>query len=351
MPILILGLDLRIHRFTPATERSLNLIASDIGRPIRDINLRIHVPNLERTLKEVIETLRPAAQEVHDEDGRRYSLRIRPFRTEDHRIDGVVMVFVDLEPGKILDDSSFITGIDPRTILGPHVPPPPAPTTGSALLQAQEEERRRLSHELHDELNQKLVLLELNLETIERNVERKSPEFFEGLKSVHNGVSELSEDLRRIAYQLHPSILDDLGLVPALEAYCSEFSSRERIQVRFTHRDVPPTLASPVGLTLYRIVQESLRNVAKHSGSKRAWVTLVCSASALHLNVRDAGVGFAVDDVETGLGMVGMKERMGYIGGTITWKTTPGRGTEVIAAVPLTGAVRRTPGGPLPQEC
>ena len=346
MPIVILGKDLRIHRFTPATEKSLNLIPSDIGRPIRDINLRIHVPNLEKMLREVIETLRPHALDVTDEDGRRYSLRIRPFRTEDHRIDGVVMVFVDLEPGKILDDASFITSGDVRTILGPSGLSE-RPATGSALLEAQEEERRRLSHELHDELNQKLVLLELNLETIEKNAKKMSPEFFEGLRSVHGGVSELSEDLRRIAYQLHPSILDDLGLVPALEAYCNEFSARENIQVRFTHDDVPPDLPSPIGLTLYRILQESLRNVAKHSGAKRAIVTLTYSREAARLSVRDSGAGFDLDNVDSGLGMVGMKERMGYIGGKVEWKTKPGDGTEVIATVPLKGAIRKNPAGML----
>jgi two-component system CheB/CheR fusion protein len=344
MPIVILGIDLRIHRFTPAAEKSLNLIPSDIGRPIRDINLRIHVPDLEKKLKEVIESLRPRALDVTDEDGRRYSLRIRPFRTEDHRIDGVVLVFVDLEPGKILDDASFVTSGDVRTILGPSGLSE-RPTTGSALLEAQEEERRRLSHELHDELNQKLVLLELNLETIEKNAQKMSPEFFEGLKSVHGGVSELSEDLRRIAYQLHPSILDDLGLVPALEAYCSEFSTRENIQVRFTHDDVPANLPSPIGLTLYRILQESLRNVSKHSSAKRAIVTLTCSREAIRLSVRDSGAGFDLDNVDSGLGMVGMKERMGYIGGTVEWKTKPGDGTEVIASVPLKGALRKNPAG------
>jgi two-component system, chemotaxis family, CheB/CheR fusion protein len=340
MPILILGNDLRIHRFTPATEKALNLIPSDIGRSIRDFNLRIHVPDLEKILRDVIETLKPRALDVTDEDGRRYSLRIRPFQTEDHKIDGVVMVFVDLEPGKILDDISFINSGDVRAILGPHALVEHAATTGSALLQAQEEERRRLSHELHDELNQKLVLLELNLETIEKNAEKKSPEFFEGLKSVHNGVSELSEDLRRIAYQLHPSILDDLGLIPALEAYCTEFGAREHIQVRFSHRDIPDNLPSPIGLALYRVVQESLRNVAKHSGAKRASVTLTYARGALQLTIRDSGAGFVVEDVDSGLGMVGMKERMGYIGGTVEWKTKPGDGTQVIATVPFKAPAR-----------
>ena len=335
MPILILGNDLRIHRFTPATEKSLNLIPADIGRPIRDINLRIQVPNLEKVLKDVIATLKPRAIDVSDEDGRRYSLRIRPFRTEDHNVDGVVMVFVDLEPGKILDDATFVTGGDVRAILGP-AGQTERPTAGSALLEAQEEERRRLSHELHDELNQKLVLLELNLETIEKNAQRMSPEFFEGLKSVHAGVSELSEDLRRIAYQLHPSILDDLGLVPALEAYCSEFSSRENIDVRFSHRDIPANLPLPIGLTLYRVVQESLRNVAKHSGAERASVTLTHTGSVIELAIRDSGAGFDLNHVESGLGMIGMKERMGFIGGSVEWKATPGKGTVVTAAVPFT---------------
>jgi two-component system sensor histidine kinase DegS len=136
-----------------------------------------------------------------------------------------------------------------------------------------------------------------------------------------------------------------LGLVPALEAYCSEFSARENIHVRFTHDDVPANLPSPIGLTLYRILQESLRNVAKHSSAKRAIVTLTYSREAIRLSVRDSGAGFDLDNVESGLGMVGMKERMGYISGSVEWKTKPGNGTEVIAAVPLKGAIRWNPSG------
>jgi two-component system CheB/CheR fusion protein len=323
MPILILGNDLRIRRFTPVAEKALNLIPSDVGRPIRDINLRIAVSNLEKVLSEVTENLTPKVLEVSDPDGRTYSLRIRPYRTDENRIDGVVMVFIDVDPvmravdaagGAVLTEP----GSDPR----------------AWLLVAQEEERRRLAHELHDELNQRLALLEFTLQGLEI---RKDPEeVFRRLGDLKKTVAALSEDLRRVSYQIHPSIVDDLGLVPALQSYCDEFAAREKIQVRLTHQNIPAEIPSRVALTLYRVAQESLRNVAKHSGAKQAVVVLSANMGHVELTIRDTGSGFHPDStLQTGLGMIGMRERVALAGGNIQWKSKPGEGTQVSATVPI----------------
>src|SRR5580704_12055871 len=113
IPIVMLGNDLRIRRFTPVSQRALNLIPSDVGRPISDINLNLEVPKLDRLLAEVIETLTPKVMDVKDLSGRIHSLRIRPYRTEDNKIDGVVMVLVDQE---LLSIPTDVLG-DPATCL------------------------------------------------------------------------------------------------------------------------------------------------------------------------------------------------------------------------------------------
>ncbi len=340
IPILILGNDLRIRRFTPVTEKALGLIPSDVGRPIRDINLRIAVPNLEGLLLGVIESLMPQSVNIADREGRPYSLRVRPYRTEDNKIDGVVMVFVDMEPaGARSPGGAESERTEPvhEAKSGPdgggrrlydHWSGP------SPLLIAQEEERRRLSHELHDELNQRLALLEVSMQ----HLEGEQPENLRvSLEQLRKEVAGLSDDLRRIAHQLHPSIIDDLGLVTAVQNYCEEFTRREGIQVRFTHRDIPAALPPDIALGLYRIVQEALRNVAKHSAAKRASVALTSGGSNITLMVRDYGGGFdpAVARLGGGLGIMGMQERMSLLRGTLKITSAPGRGTELTATAPL----------------
>jgi two-component system CheB/CheR fusion protein len=331
IPILILGNDLRIRRFTPITEKALNLIPSDAGRPLRDLNLRIKIPDLEHLLADVLENLAPRSLEVSDPDGRHYSLRVRPYRTEDNKIDGLVMVFIDVDPVMREAEAHMIEQRGEPLPAGNGAKPE---VMAAALLIAQEDERRRLARELHDEFNQKLALLELTVQGLENRI--PSDEVRRQLVDIRRQVGELSDDLRRIAYQLHPSMLDDLGLVPALQQFCEEFTSHEGIQAQFTHRDVPGDLPGSVRLALFRVAQEGLRNVAKHSAAKRAFVSLAGSDSKLELTIRDGGIGFNIDDLpHKGLGMVSMRERLQLVGGSIEWKSRPGDGTTVTARVPL----------------
>jgi signal transduction histidine kinase len=337
--VVILGNDFRIRGFTPVAENALGLTPSDVGRPIGDIHLRIQVPNLQGLLGSVLETLVPQAVGAVDRQGRRYSLRVRPYRTEDNQVEGIVIVIVEMEAGteRPADGGDAEpAGYASRLAGGPDEGFRRG--AGSSLLLAQEEERRRLSHELHDELNQRLALLEVSVQQLER---RPPEELRGGLEQVRKEIAGLSDDLRRIAYQLHPSIVEDLGLVAAVRSYCEEFARREGIQTRFTYRSIPATLPAPVALGLYRIVQEGLRNAAKHSGAKRASVALTGGKSKITLSVRDFGSGFdpATARRKGGLGVIGMQERLAVLGGRFEIRSAPGRGTELRATVPLHGSL------------
>jgi two-component system CheB/CheR fusion protein len=330
IPIVMLGNDLRIRRFTPVSQRALNLIPSDVGRPISDINLNLELPRLDRLLAEVIETLTPKVMEVQDLSGHTHSLRVRPYRTEDNKIDGVVMVLVDQELLRIpdgLDDNA--AGL-------------PASQEGSDALRAfsagllisQERERHHLSRELHDDLTQRLALLELNLETLQRK-QPTAGQLAENLQLFREQVTALSEDLRRIAYRLHPSVLDDLGLVVAAETYARYFSERENMQVAFQHSNVPAIVDADASLCLYRVLQESLHNISKHSGAQSAQVTLAGTDGNLRMTVKDSGSGFDPKTVKGkgGLGLRSMEERARLLGGTFKIHSDA-KGTEVMVEVP-----------------
>jgi two-component system CheB/CheR fusion protein len=331
IPIVMLGNDLRIRRFTPVSQRALNLIPSDVGRPVSDINLNLELPRLDRLLAEVIETLTPKVMEVKDLSGRVHSLRLRPYRTEDNKIDGVVMVLVDQELLQI-----------PTDVLGDAASVLPASQEGSDALRAfsagllisQERERHHLSRELHDDLTQRLALLELNLETLQRK-QPSADQLTENLQSFREQVTALSEDLRRIAYRLHPSVLDDLGLVVAAETYVRYFSERENIQVAFQHGNIPAIVDADAALCLYRVLQESLHNISKHSGAHSAQVTLAGVDGNLRLTVKDSGLGFDKRAIKGkgGLGLRSMEERAHLLGGAFKIHSDA-KGTEVVVEVP-----------------
>jgi two-component system, chemotaxis family, CheB/CheR fusion protein len=205
------------------------------------------------------------------------------------------------------------------------------------LLEAQEEERRRISRELHDDLNQRLAMLAVEVGEIRANLSPRSTRAVgTKLQTVEDRINALSDDARRTAYQLHPSVLEHLGLVTALESYCVDFSKQEAVKVTFKLRNVPKSIPPATALCLYRVTQECLRNVAKHAGTSRATVTLAGTKGGLTLTVSDAGRGFDPDSgkAEGGLGLVSIKERVMAVGGTVTIKTEPGVGTQILVRMP-----------------
>jgi signal transduction histidine kinase len=203
------------------------------------------------------------------------------------------------------------------------------------LLTTQEEERRRVSRELHDDLNQKLAMLEVDAERLGQQG-LISPEMRKDVRSLRDRVAEVSNDIRRVAYQLHPSVLDHLGLNVALRSYCAEFAKRDGLQVKFSGQEQKEPVPEQISLCLYRVTQESLRNVVKHASATSASVTLAAVDHRIHLCIRDNGVGFdTAAKHKGGIGLLSMKERVRLVDGELTLKSKPGRGTRIDVWAPL----------------
>lgn len=206
------------------------------------------------------------------------------------------------------------------------------------LLRAQDEERRRVSRELHDDLCQKLAVLILEIETLERNLPLPHLQILEQLRSFRERVSDLSDDAHHLAYRLHPSVLEDLGLTAAMRTYIRDFAAREGIWVQLVQKKVPRSLPLETASCLYRVMQESLRNAARHARTRRVSVALTGSAHSVRLSVKDWGAGFDPESLRSkhsSLGIVGMEERVRLAQGTFSLWSCPGQGTQVVARLPV----------------
>ncbi len=204
------------------------------------------------------------------------------------------------------------------------------------LLHAQEEERRRIAREMHDDWTQRLALLGIDFATLEKNLgtpEKALPL----LRTMREQLVGLAEDVHALSRQLHPSILDDLGLVEALRSECASFSRREGVAVVYRPEHVPATLPKDIALCVYRVAQEALRNLAKHAAVNEAWVTLVATGSELLLRVQDRGVGFDREGMHSqlGLGLSSMEERVRLVEAKLSVVSAPGHGTTVEVRAPL----------------
>jgi PAS domain S-box-containing protein len=211
------------------------------------------------------------------------------------------------------------------------------------LISAQEEERSRLARELHDDFNQRLAVLAVDLETCAEMIKRSPAEASERMLELWNRASEIGADLHTLSHQLHSSTLESLGLVLGVSAFCSEFAEQQGIQVDFVYENVPRSVPPDVALCLFRIVQEGLRNVKKHSSSSRAEVRLEGIDDAIHLSLFDRGIGFDRNSPSTyvGLGVRSMEERLRLIGGRFELQSDPMQGTRIDAWVPLKPSVAR----------
>ena len=460
IPVIIVGGDRRIRRFTPAAEPLLNLIPADVGRPISDIRPNIDVPDLDGLISEVSGKGSLVEREVQSRDGHWYSLRMRPYKTAEDKIDGVLMALMDIDVMKrgidqarlslgdavaerdlsanLLDMSgALIVILDPtgriiafnrvcqelsgyplreaegRTLWDFLIPPEevdeakvafasilegtePARTyertwigkdgsrrvvasssivrrgadgaarqvisTGIDITQrklaedtlrrsedqlrrlmanlftAQEEERKRIARELHDDLNQRMAMLANEVATLEQKPPTSARLLRKQLRALGERVDQLSDDLRRAAHQLHPSALEHFGLVAAIESHCSDFLKLHPIQLKLTHRSVPESIPFEISLCLYRVTQECLNNVAKHSSARKVTVTITGNEDALALSITDNGAGFDPGLLadQSGLGIVGIRERVRLVNGIVSITSQPGHGTKIECRVPLT---------------
>jgi signal transduction histidine kinase len=206
------------------------------------------------------------------------------------------------------------------------------------LLTAQEDERRRIAHDLHDDVNQRLALLALDVRSMEQQASAESEWVKAGLHSLLVRTVQLSDDIRAMAYQFHPSILDDLGLVAALQHLVDDFSTRTGVKTVLVCQELPHTLGEGMATVLYRVVQESLNNIAKHAKACRVEIELTADDQTLNLSIRDNGSGFDVESsgrLRKGMGLMNMKERVRSVQGTFDLWSEPGYGTCICVTVPM----------------
>ncbi len=207
------------------------------------------------------------------------------------------------------------------------------------LIAAQEKERKRIARELHDDLSQRLAGVAIGISNARRQVREALPSLEPSLERLQSQIGLLVESIRNLSHEMHPGILEHAGLVTALDSFCQEFGGIESITVRFGCEvsDLAGLVPPDVALCIYRVTQEALRNVARHSGAREAIVLLAEEPDGLVLTVRDFGTGYdtTLPRPAGGLGLVSMEERVRLVNGELRIRSAPGTGTEVRVTVPL----------------
>jgi two-component system CheB/CheR fusion protein len=446
LPIVILGADLRIRRFTPAAVKSMNLVPGDVGRRITDIESNLDFPDLSGLIHDAIDTVSVSETTIRDTNGHWYSLRIRPYRTLDQRIDGAVMILMDIDALKRsiqdLEESRTYTQsivdrvtelllvldadlrvrkanrafcemfqVDPREIegqlveeIGNGVWNRPAfldaarraaagevahagtsigletPTRGARsfvlrvhrllgdpspgqvlcaiidvteqhaaetalgamsgrLLGLQDEVQRRIARELHDITAQNASALAMNLAIVLESSGELGEQIRRVLTDSRGLAEQTAREVRDLASLLHPPLLDEVGLAEAIRHHLDSFRRHTGIDVRLTAPDRAERLPHGIEMAVFRIVQESLANVQRHSESETARVSLEVDPDQVRISVRDRGRGFVPEGNgepgdRRGLGISGMRERTRLLGGVFRIRSGTG-GTTVEARIPI----------------
>jgi PAS domain S-box-containing protein len=205
------------------------------------------------------------------------------------------------------------------------------------LIEAQEQERTRIARELHDDVNQRIALLAIELDLLKQNLPDSRSQVRSRIQEVGKSVSTIGNDIQAIAHRLHSSKLEYLGIVPAIAGFCKELSEYQKVEIHFRHGNVPPVMPPEVALCLFRVLQQALQNGVKHSGVRTFGVELQGAADEIQLTVSDAGVGFESKSAMTGdgLGLISMRERLHLVKGEISIESRPNQGTTIRASVPL----------------
>lgn len=206
-----------------------------------------------------------------------------------------------------------------------------------ALISAQEAGNREVARELHDVFSQELAAVGMEISSLKEDA-RSGADLTGRLSDLGKKIARLAADIHRTSRELHPTVLEELGLEPALRQECESFQQRSGIPTQFTTKNVPAELRPEVALCVYRVAQESLRNVHKHAADADAvWVSLIGSPEGITLRIEDTGDGFDLNEAlkKGGLGLISMEERVRLVNGKLTIQSQPGKGTTVTAFVPM----------------
>ena len=259
------------------------------------------------------ETLR-ADEDRWDHEGGTTWVRweIRPWKTATGTIGGILIFAEDITQRRQLEEALL--------------------DVSRKLIQSEEQERARIGRELHDDINQRLAMLALELGQLEEN----PSEVRRRMHELQKRTTEISDDVQALSHELHSSKLEYLGVVAGMRSWCREFGERQRIEVNFK-ADVATRIPSEIGVTLFRISQEALHNAVKHSGVRRIEVQLSEHSNEIHLTISDAGKGFDIETVRRGrgLGLASMEERVRLVNGTIAIDSKPLGGTSIRVSIPV----------------
>jgi signal transduction histidine kinase len=200
------------------------------------------------------------------------------------------------------------------------------------LIESQEQERTRIGRELHDDINQRLAMLGMELEQLQDN----PSELKSRVQELRKQTTELSNDVQALSHDLHSSKLEYLGVVAGMKSWCKDFAERQKLEIDF-RSEVSSPLTRELGISLFRVLQEALQNAVKHSGTKRFVVQLREDPSEIHMIVSDSGKGFDVEAAfqGRGLGLTSMRERIRLVNGTIAIESKLMSGTTIQVHVPL----------------
>lgn len=364
---IFLDRELAVTRFTPQARRLIRLIPSDLGRPLAHI---VHTLQYDEMLGDATSVAAggPAVErEIADTAGRWHMARLLPYQTSEGQLTGVVLTFIEITSRKRAEDelrrardeleqrvaertrelaraNQQLHGeiAERRQALAELQRLEKARTQLlHALVTAQEEERRRIALELHDQLGQSLTALRIGLAALARP-EQSARSAVEMVAWLQRIAAKLDEDVDRLALELRPSTLDDLGLRTALQQHVEQWSETAGISAEFhaiglDDRRIPTEFE----IVIYRIVQESLTNVLKHAAARHVSVILERRGGQIVLIVEDDGRGFDPEALEQHpgaerrLGLLGMEERVALVGGTFTVESTPGSGTTLFVRIPI----------------
>lgn len=208
---------------------------------------------------------------------------------------------------------------------------------GRRLIEAHEEERTWIARELHDDINQKIALLAIELGKWDQHLPKSAVDAHDHIRRARHRLSEIGKDIQALSHRLHSSNLEYLGLAAAAGSFCKELSEQHRVEIDFSHTGIPRNVSQEISLCLFRVLQEALQNAVKHSGVRHFRVELSGNSGEIQLTVSDLGVGFGQQDVmkRHGLGLISMRERLKLVNGELSVQSEPGRGTTVNARVPL----------------
>jgi signal transduction histidine kinase len=208
------------------------------------------------------------------------------------------------------------------------------------LIAAQEKERTRIACELHDDFDQRLALLSIELEQLGKTISEVSGNR-QLLEKIQSQAQELSGDIHRLAYRLHPAKLDHLGLAAAVKSLCEEVSQGQNIRIEVQQNKLPSTFPKDIALCVFRVAQEALRNTVKYSGAQCVRVLLWKTGDCVRLSVSDDGCGFdpKSDVRQSGLGFISMSERVHLLGGEMEIRSQPQCGTCIDVSLPLARTV------------